>query len=415
MALLELARYLRGLGVPDVITNGAIPVMPTVSSTTYGCNLINNGSVWLWDNPKVNTKKNPYPLRKLMSALANVGSNNGNCKIAWIGDSTTEGCGANGTVLGGARPFSPPVLTGIALGKMTGLAVNQGVLCGNGGTTEHASTLTAYDARCTYGVSWAVTNANTTAGGGLVQTVATAVSVTPADETFTFTPVESWDTCEIYWYDAVTTGTFTVDPGAGSSATLTGINATGILHKSVVTRTLGVGPVILTRTVAPACFVVGIRCYNSTQSSIDILNMGWIGSTAISQSTSALVYNPIPAIKAWAPDMTFINLGINDVINTSSQAAFTTALTALANAALVSGDCCLVVPTPLAASYATQQALIYTAIYTVAHTLSLPVIDLNSLFVSQVAAPQYYYTDLTNLTKNGYQSVANNYTEFLLG
>jgi len=360
----------------------------------------------------IQTAQGPIRLRKFQVALAKVMAGTANARIAFIGDSTMVGAYADGVnAYNGNRPSSPPLLFQSNINKRRDIGVTGASLFCDAGTKPGNASLALYDTRVQYGVSWFTNLQLTGTGGKLIASIAGALG-SAADETLTFTPIEAFDTVDVYWRKVAGNGTFTIDVGGAVLATCAG-SGTEVYQKTTVTKAASTGLVNLIRTATGSCFIGAIVCYNSTVKEIEVYHQGYSGSSSVEWSFSNATYSPINSIPAYSPDLTFINLGLNDTL--TNLKTYETNLTAVVNAALTTGDVVLVLCTPREVGKVAVQEQLRQRVINIAYNLNVPYIDLYNRFGSIDLSPSFYNTDNLHLLKIGYQDVANAYADFTLG
>ncbi len=365
------------------------------------------------------TLTSPYKLRKVQAALARVRSNTGNMIVACVGDSLTAGVGAQGGTVGaavwtGAKALSYPTRLA-ALLNSSGLVASIDNVTSDNSTVQHSGTVPGFDTRVTLGANWTISAINT-AGGQMIGSNVGSLGAAAA-ETMTFTPANAFTEVDIYWYRSPAVGTFTADIGSGVLATMAagtaGLQKTTITGMSNTTHTLN-----LIRTVVGNVFIIGIVCRQTAVKSVSVLNLGWSGARTSTWVANSTLYDPLPALGFYAPDLTVIMLGTNDFGNAVSGASTIASLTLLVNQARVSGDALIVIPPATITSFASvaAQAETVAAIQQVAATLGVPVIDMNSRWESYAIsnALGFYNTDGIHYLNPGYQDVASTIASFIL-
>lgn len=356
---------------------------------------------------------NPAYLPKWRKALAQVRAGTGRAKVAMVGDSTTAGwgagTGANGT--DGARVKSAPYRLAEILARR-GLNAKSNSFWGdaNLGYTPYQ----AYDPRVVIGASWSRGGATTVAPGGWLLRANTGVTTTTS-----FTPSDEVDTFDIYYVVNTGNGTFTanIDGGATLATVDTSVGTPGI-YKTTITATKGAHTVNVQRTAGGAFYVVGIDAYDSTARDVAIWNLGAASWASADWAVSTNAWNPAPGLTGIAPDLTLINLGINDWKDTPvSVSTYTTNLQTLITAAKAAGDVVLVAPFPSSTARASvaQQAPFIDAIVSLGETNSCPVLSLTHRFTSWADANTVGYTyDALHPNALGYADVAQALAPLLL-
>jgi lysophospholipase L1-like esterase len=235
------------------------------------------------------------------------------------------------------------------------------------------------DSRLALGSDWSVSAVNFTAGGALfTQSSGTTY--------WTYTPAASWDTAVLFYAAATTNGTFVVNAGG---ATLQTVNseAASAIEKVVVTKTLGAAPCNIQWSSGGPISILGGYFYNSAVPAVDVINLGWGGSTAGSWASGGY-YPRLNGALAIAPNIAFINLGINDWNLGEGVPAYSTDMQMIITALKPTMDLVLSAPFPSAAGtvpVATQTAYI-AALYQLAQQNKLPLIDFTYRFGSWAEA-----------------------------
>jgi len=342
----------------------------------------------------------PATSRKVRKPLAAVRANVGSAKFLCVGDSTTWGAGnmAPASTWNPARSY--PAFLQAALNSyyaptVSGIVVAPSSITGSGHTT-------ATDARLTFGTGW-VLSAQGFANGSAMQSPAGVTT----DLLYTHAP--SADTFDIYYAKAPSTGTFgaSVD---GGSVTNTATAATNSIGKVTISTTAGTGHVLkITSTGAAAVFIIGIEGRLSTQNAIRVGNVG-VSSARTSHWATGGGYAGTDAVKAYAPDLSIIMLGINDAAGVPT-ATFSANLATLATACAVSGDVILmsVVPSQSGSGASpTEEAAFQAATQSLALTAGYGYIDIFTRFESWTTAnANGWMYDGKHPTHLGYADIAN--------
>jgi len=297
------------------------------------------------------------------AALAAVAAGSHNAKVLLVGDSTTDGYGAESTASQDRANSWPTQLAGLF--KPPTPAGWQSFI----GDGPGAMPTTSLDARVTSNFSQ-----NTglpSVGGAFMQATSAA--------TFSFTPATSCDTFDVYATDYPGSGTLNANLDGGTN---TAINENGSSSMTTTTITGSLGPHTLNVSWASGgtTNLLGVDCYNSAQKQIMLWNAGWWGSFASDWDSSTYFFNPLPAIEYLAPSLTIIDLTINDWNSATNLTTYTNELQAIISAAQQSGDVILMSgnPTNQSASAATQ-ATYDNAVKALAYADGIPFIDIYNL------------------------------------
>ncbi|HEU0043724.1 SGNH/GDSL hydrolase family protein [Sphingomonas sp.] len=296
-----------------------------------------------------------------------------NARIAFIGDSTTGGVGA-------IAPFNVPELLG-ARAKARGWSVYAENLFGS---------LDQVDTRLVQGGWGGLLN---TAGGAMQHSNATGAPLA-------FTPTQAFDTIVIAYPRNGPLGSFAVNVDGGASLGTINQSGSAALMTTTFTVSLGVHTVNLT-WAAGLAYVASIRTCNSAAKGLEIANMGISGAKAIDWISEAQPWDTLAALKAYAPDLTVINLCINDIINGPTPIpSFTTSMTAIVTAAKLSGDVVLVVPEQIG-----DFAQFHAAIRSLSAGLDVGLYDLAERWLGVAAAPEWM-SDGIHPSASGYADIA---------
>lgn len=312
-------------------------------------------------------------LFKWRAARARVLSGTGSALVYHVGDSTTGGQG--GTYPGYANPknFSYPAQASRILAAR-GLPTRYDAIIGN--NNQAATKYPEYNPDVTLGAGWTFT---ATRGPGGYRFRAPS----PVTTGISFTPTEPFDRVDILYPQLSGLGTFSADIDGGTPTVVdaSGANAVG---KVTLSTTLGTHTINITRTSGGAngdVEIVGIEPYVAGESVVRMWNMGASGITSLNyaDSSSNSPWRPLPFLRNSSPDLTFINLGINDWHPTVTPIAnYKAAMQTLIDAVNTAGDVVLVVPIPSLTSGASSalQESFRTAIYELAALNNCPVIDM---------------------------------------
>lgn len=303
-----------------------------------------------------------------------------------IGDSKTMGAGAGTTDTGtGGTTFT----AGAAVKSKTkfladrlnaiGIPVSRQTTVGHQGLTNVAQ-LKAYDTRITGLTNWTFDSGNPTVGGFPL------INVSPNTDAYSFSPEGTVDRVDVWYYRGTSAGTFTISDGASVVSTVDSSGGLALI-KATATLTRGSGKTInINRTTANAnqIFIASVRAYDSQTPAIDLVNAGWSGSTTANWIVTGAPWSPLTAIGTYAPDLTTIALGANDIRTGVSVTTYTNNLRTIANRGLLSGSVLLIFPAmgQQGATWgdAATQAAYEAAAYALADELDLPLLNENAIF-----------------------------------
>jgi lysophospholipase L1-like esterase len=241
------------------------------------------------------TKTTPLWLQKLRKSVAKVIS--GTARSTWLsmGDSTEAGV---------TREASHPVLMAKLL-KAMGVNTQAGMLWGAAYYGSMASMI-AWDARIAAGAGWGL-NSSVTLGGKFYQNATDLTALT-------LTPNEKFDRIEVWYYQNTGNATFTVDVGGAALQT---VNSAGSMALVKVTVSTGAASAVqsinIKRTgVGATLYLIGVNTFDSTVPAIEIHQGGWATSTTADWVIDTSPFSPMKMYAQLAPELTFINLGVND-------------------------------------------------------------------------------------------------------
>lgn len=264
------------------------------------------------------------------AAVRRAQAGQGRAKVLCLGDSTTAGFGA--VVRADSWPRRLATLLGARGGRETNLFSDHNLAA-------------SYDPRMVRGAGWSK-NASKTLGGFMWLNSTTSNAMT-------FTPQTAFDTVDVFTYGG---GAVTITIGSGAPVSFG--SGGGALAKQIVTvgqagLTRGLHTVAITRN--GSAVLSGLNCYDAA-TGIDVMNAGVSGWKASDFSGSA--FSADAAFALIAPDLTVINLGINDFnqATPTAEAAFKASMQTLIGKAKLTGDVKLVVFNDTAGTYSANRA-----------------------------------------------------------
>lgn len=341
-------------------------------------------------------KNYPYIRR----AFANYRSGISNVKIAICGDSTTFGAGAGGATWTNATTKGICAQLAAIL-NARGLVAQSENWFGDGNTVGNANLATA-NPRLALSGSWSRWTGGTEGPGGL------PLIDNGGNSSLAFTPNMQTDTVVVYYIKGIGNGTFTVDANGGVATNIDS-NASTNIASVIVSTTLGNNTWNIKR-VSGACYILGMRSYNSNVSAIEIWNMGRSGGRAQEWAANSTPYAPLNALTSniLKPDLAVINLGINNWEATQvggSQSLFATNMTTIATTYRAAGmDVLFALPhwTNGVANAGLQTAYRNLAV-AVAQSLGLAWIDFSYLDASYTTSSALgFMFDTAHCTASGY-------------
>ena len=326
-------------------------------------------------------------LKKWRTALAKVRDGQSNAKLAMFGDSTFLGSGSTGVTgyPAGGRSKGPCVKLADMLNSYFCPAVSHAVI----GTGNNASMFT-WDSRFVQGAGWNFTSLNNVWG-------ISAINNSTTTNNLTFTPSGSVDTF-VVWY-TTTSGSsrsFNWSVDAGGTTNIDCNVAKSMASVVIPAGAAGTHTLNLAR-VAGSVYILGIQAYNSATKCVEVLNMGRSGGRA-SQATSSNTepWDALNALSTLAPDLTVINLTINEWLNAGTTDAWKINMQQIINVAKTTGDVVLMAGVP---SKINQAALAYQSSFAVAAgelaaTNDIPFLDVFGRFGAQESLSALYTDDI---------------------
>ncbi len=305
-------------------------------------------------------------LPKWRLALANVFSGTADAKVLFVGDSTTSGEGPNTT----------PRIAATATTRLTTLLnARYGAPAAQGLGVPPTQAGSGPDSRWTIaGTGWAD---NSPFGFASVSNYKATSSTTG---TLTYTPSggANYDSFIVYFLKSAGNGLGTVRAlatGGTNTDINTGTGADGI-GVGTVTGTAGTSNTIqFTHLSGSDVYIVGVEPFHSSTVRVRVANAG-LGGTDTGNWKGNSVFGSLACIQAYTPNLTVINLGINDAIQSFSTSTYSTNLQAIITAAQVSGDVILQTMYPSAnATYNGFEAQYVTVMRGLGVSLNIPLID----------------------------------------
>lgn len=380
------------------------PVIPGAQNASSGRNLSNYGDI-----ATELFNFDPTKMLHIRGAIARVIYGGGRATIACVGDSTTRGVGGGtgGTEYTNMKAYAWPLQFAKKLSGVGIPALCQGIFGTSKDTTNAA--LALEDVNLSLGSDWAPWVNIYGVGGGYFRQPASGTTA------LGYTPPLTWDTAKVLYLNSDAC-TATVKSGATTIGTLTE-TAAGNVGVATFNQTLGNGEFSLTWASGSSLYISGMWFYNSAMPGVDVLNLGW--ETATSGNWTAQVgstaFTPLTGLAALAPDLTIINLGINDWYNSLSVSAFQANIQEVITAALASGDCVLVAPIPSSTTIASvaKQAQFINVLYELALANNIPLVDLTYRDVSYAVTSAWYWNAVHH-NETGYADDAQAFLKLLL-
>lgn len=299
------------------------------------------------------------------SAVAAVKAGTRDGKLLCLGDSTVAGVGLNSAHDQGLPGSWPDVLAAVLRSCGIPAALALGIPQPSGG-----------DARWTGGVGWNLFGGSGF-GFGNYSDAASNGATTP----YMFRPGIWADRYDVTFLTNTTgLGDLTAVATGGGAVTVPTANGTVGIGKVTVSAA---GPsldnvVTVTPASSSGIHVLGVDPWLSTGRQVRVGNAGVGSSTAVQWAAAGNgpQWNATAAIKAYAPDLTIICLGVNDALASATSAAYLAAMNTIITAAKVSGDVVLLTPIPPTAAAPAEARLITPVLTEAMRGLGQPVADL---------------------------------------
>lgn len=335
----------------------------------------------------VNSQNTPH----LRAAIARIRSSNGNARFGIAGDSTTVG--AYATASGSGNEFNNVKVLAVpfqlaAILSARGIPAQNDNFMANGNVGSLANYTTYYPA-VTSAVTGFAADGSFPIFGGF------SFDASTNGATLAFEPVTAFDTIDVYYFTFSTLGSFTVNVDGGSTlATVNTGTGTGNVAKTTITGVShGTHTINIVTSSGTKVYILGVAVRDSTTPRVEIYNLGGASATAEIYNSTAN-FGTIQALTAMALDVLFINLTINDInLQSASIATYIANLTSLISTQQAAGgDVVLMIGNPCNTAQwtsggATSVAQKYmAAVYLLATSLNLPLIDITQRWVSYAAA-----------------------------
>lgn len=223
-------------------------------------------------------------LPKFAAAKALVAAGTRNAIIHIDGDSTCVGSYANngGLTSGNCRNYGWPAQLAAALQSVKGGYQNWFGI----GSAAGVNAYPGLDSRVTPGSGWS-------AGGTSSQSFGyTALQANGTGQTLSFAPTTTTDTLDVYYYQGLGSGGFTINAGGGTLLTINTNVAPTAIKKATITTTAGSNTYTVV-TNGGVCYIFGMEAYLSTTKEVSVRNGGIISSTAAQHIPSTTVYAPL--------------------------------------------------------------------------------------------------------------------------
>lgn len=263
-------------------------------------------------------------------ALACVRAGTRDGKVLFVGDSTFTGIGGSTAATIPARKALPACLASLCNGLVpsaNGLGVPASDLSG------------APDNRWTVGTGWTESTLGAASGAAYTGT-APSGSLVYADN------VISADTFDVYYVTYSGGGTIGVTATGGSTTSQPTTGSSAIAKVTVTAASAATTNTITITATGAQVYIVGVEPYLSTTKKMRWGNAGVGSATTTNWVTNASTFGGPGLIRAYAPDLTFISLGINDATAAATSATVAANLQTLITAAQISGSVVLMTMPP---------------------------------------------------------------------
>ena len=305
-----------------------------------------------------------------LAALDLVYTESGMARVAFIGDSTTEGTGA-----GSFQQNFVQQLKALLNGSVSTI---DGAI--HGVADDYP------DGRIVLGSGWSTVSLSS--WGPRTLTTTQNITATPAatgDLQITFP--HAFDTITVTYPKNTTLGTFTVNVDGGAS--LGSVDTAGAIGvaQTTFTCTPGTHTIRIPPPTGGDVFILGVEAYLSTSPSVLLANGASGGTTTADWTASSPQWARLAMLDIYQPDLTVIMLGVNDAAAGVSAATFETNLTTIVTKAQLYGDVLIMSVVPSSGSTIAALELQYlTKAIAVSTAKSCGFLDINAAFVDYVTA-----------------------------
>lgn len=347
------------------------------------------------------------------TAFNAVVANTGRMKVAFAGDSTTLGFGGAFPATTDFKIHSAPAACASSLTTWSG-----GVVAGafssmvGDGAEGNLS-----DARVTFTGDGAWTNPPTQIFGGFFATCTSGGSIN-------FVPSPAFNRVRVVYSQ---TGSFKVGVDGGAlDATAAVTDASTNMATQTWSVTRGTHTVNVVGTSVTPCLIQSIECFDNTAFKVDCLNGGIGGAYSTVMASATTGQTVMSGLLAEAPDLTFINFGINDGQGTDS-AIFTSGATfqsniskGVSNLKDAGSDVVLVVTTAIVSGSSMESTYwnqYRDALLVAGTALNVPVLNLHAYYpdeATQAAKSPTWMSDGLHPSGPFYTDIGNVYAQILL-
>lgn len=253
-----------------------------------------------------------------------------NPRIAFVGDSKTRGAGV------GTNNSLNQGLTGAAtkakhfrlaqLLNQAGIPAQAETWFGSGGTGTIPDAV-AYDPRLSGFSGWSGGAASL--GGGIF-----SGGVTNPGQ---FTPGVAVDRVSLFFRNGSDRPPFSIAKGS-ETVNVTSDGVARITRFEAAFTSRDTNPVVVTRTSGNSLQLIGLVAWDSSKPAVEIANFGVFGCLSAYQANATDVWSPANALAVYAPHLTVVKLGTNDLNQSVPLATYLANITTIVQKAQLSGD-----------------------------------------------------------------------------
>lgn len=262
--------------------------------------------------------------RKALNALRSGGTTN--IRIAFVGDSKTRFY-----PLAGGAPKSKPRRVGELLAN-AGFPTITDTFFGVGGARTMAEAV-SYEPKLSGFSGWS--GGDVSLGGAAYYSGGTTAG--------TFTPAKLVDRATVYFVQTPGAATFRVTKGS-ETFNLSSNGPAALGRADVTFNTKDNSPIAIARTGGGNFNFVGMAAWDSATPAVEIANFGVVGVRSDFQADTTNAWSPGNALAAYAPTLTVINLGTNDLNQGQPLATFLASESKIIDKAQLSGDVIVIWP-----------------------------------------------------------------------
>lgn len=338
-------------------------------------------------NPYV-SGNTPPALPNWRKSLANVRAGIGRGRLCTLGDSTTAGTGGGTGGAAFTAAFQYSYTRELAQLMSKNITVQDLSLFED----QNIYSYSAYDTRYSAGSQWS--GLQSSLAGNMFTFLSGSGS-----QTLSFTPGGAFNTFTIWYYENSGFGSFTSNVDGGSSlGTVNTGGASQVVSSVTYTVTKGTHTINLVPGNDGNLYIMGFIVQDLSVSAIDIIQLGWGGSTVSSYMSNGQAYYGVQLLSKLAPTLTTVCLTINDANQSTNLTTYATDLQTIITQCLALGDCVLVTGAPSAATQVAPSVQAqYVAVYkSLAASNNIPIIDTHARWTSWEVENGYcpYYDSL---------------------